>query len=224
MGNDQLITSELNFIGKVLCVFSHEINNQLAVVKESIGLIGDLIELGKTSRKDLQGISEILGSIENQIARTAYFCANLNSFGRGMGEASSSFSVNKSVEDLIVLLQRLASQKKIHLEKDFTAYIPLIHGNPLKLQFLIFCLIEKNLSRLDKNGRIIVKTSYSSDSIGIRIIPKGNFIETGEEGICQDNMYHQIMQQLGGTISDTNADKGVTITLPVSMASGSGNS
>ena len=53
MVDEQITTSQLNFIGKVLCVFSHEINNQLAVVKESVGLIGDLIELGKTSRKDL---------------------------------------------------------------------------------------------------------------------------------------------------------------------------
>jgi C4-dicarboxylate-specific signal transduction histidine kinase len=220
MVNDQFITSQLNFIGKVLCVFSHDINNQLAVVKESIGLIGDLIESGKTSRKDLQNISEIIGSIENQIKRTAYFCGNLAGFGHGMGETSSAFSVNKSVEELIVLLNRLASQKRITLEKDLKADLPLIEGNQLKLQFLIFAFIEKNLLRLEKNSRIVIKTSHSNGTVGISIIPKGNFVKTEEQGICGDEVFHSLAGHSGVSVSPEDPDGAVTVTLPVSPPSG----
>ena len=185
MEYDELITSQMSFIGKVLSVFSHEINNHLAILKESVGLIGDLIELGKTSsRKDLKEILKITQSIKNQIEQTTYFCDKLNGFGHGMEEPLSAFNIHKSIEELMVLLRRSINQKMICLEKDFTANMPLIYSNPLKIQFLIFCLIDKHLKRLDKNSKIIIKTVYSNDSIGITIIPKGNLIETDEEVIC----------------------------------------
>jgi nitrogen-specific signal transduction histidine kinase len=217
MEYDELITSHLSFIGKVLSVFSHEINNHLAILKESVGLIGDLIELGKTSsRKDLKEILKITQTIKNQIEQTTYFCDKLNGFGHGMEEPLSAFNIHKSIEELMVLLRRFINQKMICLEKDFTANMPLIYSNPLKIQFLIFCLIEKHLKRLDKNSRIIIKTVYSNDSIGITIIPKGNLIETDEEVICNDEIYKHIIKQLGGSISQKTADE-TTIMLPVSL-------
>jgi len=224
MEYDELITSQLSFIGKVLSVFSHEINNHLAILKESVGLIGDLIELGKTSsRKDLKEILKITQSIKNQIEQTTYFCDKLNGFGHGMEEPLSAFNIHKSIEELMVLLRRSINQKMICLEKDFTANMPLIYSNPLKIQFLIFCLVEKHLKRLDKNSRIIIKTVYSNDSIGITIIPKGNLIETDEEVICNDEIYKHIIKQLGGSISQKTADE-TTIMLPVSLFSSSNRS
>jgi nitrogen-specific signal transduction histidine kinase len=221
MEYDELITSQLSFIGKVLSVFSHEINNHLAILKESVGLIGDLIELGKTSsRKDLKEILKITQSIKNQIEQTTYFCDKLNGFGHGMEEPLSAFNIHKSIDELMVLLRRFINQKMICLEKDFTANMPLIYSNPLKIQFLIFCLVEKHLKRLDKNSRIIIKTVYSNDSIGITIIPKGNLIETDEEVICKDEIYKHIIKQLGGSISQKTADE-TTIMLPVSLFSSS---
>jgi nitrogen-specific signal transduction histidine kinase len=217
MEYDELITSQLSFIGKVLSIFSHEINNHLAILKESVGLIGDLIELGKTSsRKDLKEILKITQSIKNQIEQTTYFCDKLNGFGHGMEEPLSAFNIHKSIEELIVLLRRFINQKMICIEKDFTANMPLIYSNPLKIQFLIFCLVEKYLKRLDKNSKIIIKTGYSNDSIEITIIPKGNLIETDEEVICKDEIYKHMMKQLGGSISQKTADE-TTIMLPVSL-------
>ncbi len=221
MEYEELITSHLSFIGKVLSVFSHEINNHLAILKESVGLIGDLIELGKTSsRKDLKEILKITQSIKNQIEQTTYFCNKLNGFGHGMEKPVSAFNIHKSIEELMVLLRRVTNQKMICLEKDFTANMPLIHSNPLKIQFIIFCLIEKHLKRLDKNSRIIIKTVYSHDSIGITIIPKGNLIETDEEVICNDEIYKHIIKQLGGNISQKTADE-TTIMFPISLSSSS---
>jgi nitrogen-specific signal transduction histidine kinase len=217
MEYDELITSQLSFIGKVLSVFSHEINNHLAILKESAGLIGDLIEFGKTSsRKDLKEILKITQSIKDQIEQTTYFCDKLNGFGHGMEKPLSAFDIHKSIDELMVLLRRVINQKRISLEKDFTANMPLIYSNPLKIQFLIFCLVDKHLKRLDKNSRIIIKTVYLNDSIGITIIPKGNLIETDEEVTCKDEIYKHIVEQLGGSISQKTADE-TTIMLPVSL-------
>lgn len=209
-----LRTSELNFIGKVLCVFTHEVNNRLAILKESVGLIGDLIEMGKVSRKDLEGIMSLIESIRNQISKTAYFCNSLNSFGHGMVETSASFAVNKIIDDLLCLLDKLAAQKRITFKKEFKEGIPLIHGNPLKLQFLVFYFIEKNLTRLEKNSSIIIKTSRSEDTINIDVIPKGIFVQV-EDGAGGDTAYQFLANNLGASISVDTPEGGITIRLPL---------
>ncbi|HKN18942.1 MAG TPA: hypothetical protein VJW95_04025 [Dissulfurispiraceae bacterium] len=219
MEYEELINSQLSFIGKVLSVFSHDINNHLAILKESAGLIGDLIEFGKTSsRKELKEILKITQSIKNQIELTTYFCDKLNGFGHGMEKPLSAFNIHECIEELIVLLSRFINQKMICLEKDFTVNMPLIYSNPLKIQFLMFCLVEKHLKRLDRNSRIIIKTMYANDSIGITIIPKGNLIEADDELICSDELYKHIIKQLGGNVSQKTADE-TTIILPVSLSS-----
>lgn len=218
MENEQIIKSQFSFIGKVLSVCSHEINNHLAVMKESAGLIEDLLQSGnKPSPKD---IIKIIRTIETQIEKSADICDKLHGFGHDMGRPSPAFSPNNILEELLVLIHRLAYQKRISIEKDFARWTPAVQSDQLKLQFTAFCVIEKYLRRLDKNSRIIVKTTYSNDEIRISIIPKGNFIEMNGEATCNDETYYKIVAQLGGSISHKNSDEETTITLPVSQPPG----
>ncbi len=214
MENDDFAASQLDFIGKVLCVFSHEINNQLSVLKESIGLIGDLVELKKTSRKDLENMMTIIGSARNQISRTAYLCNNLNSFGHGMGTAPSNFDLNKSVEELLALSNRIAVQKRITLEKDLQPGMPQVQGNPLKIQFLIFYLIEKNLLRLEPNGSILFRTSLSGNQVEISVIPQGKFTDSAEKEGCACDTLQAIANYSGATLSGQTTDGTLKVTLP----------
>ena len=112
--------AHLKFIGKVLSVFTHELNNHLAIIKESAGLIEDTLRLQKSSGKyDIEESLKIIRSIENQIGKTAWICKKLNGFGHRMDRALSTFNVNESLEELLVLLNRVANQKKVSFEKDF---------------------------------------------------------------------------------------------------------
>jgi C4-dicarboxylate-specific signal transduction histidine kinase len=222
MENERIIKSQFSFIGKVLSVCSHEINNHLAVIKESAGLIEDLLQSGnKPSPKD---IIKIVRTIENQIEKSAHVCDKLHDFGHDMGCPTPVFSPNNSMEDLLVLIHRLAYQKRISIEKDFARWTPTMQSSQLKLQFTVFCIIEKYLRRLDKNSRIIVKTTSSNDSIRISVIPKGNFIEINGEETCNDEIYCKIVEQLGGSISQKNSDEETTITLPVPPPAGGNRS
>lgn len=214
-------TEQLSFIGKVLSVFTHELNNHLSIIKESAGLIEDTLRLQKSSGKyDIEEGLKIIQSIENQIGKTAWICKKLNGFGHRMDRALSTFSVNESIEELLMLVQRVANQKKVVFEKDFNEEMPHISSDPARLQFVVFCLIDKNLKILDKDTSIIFKTRYADDSISIGIIPKGDFIEQGEKEICPEDIFQYVIEQLDGSIIKNAEDKGITITLPVKAAIG----
>lgn len=213
--------AHLKFIGKVLSVFTHELNNHLSIIKESAGLIEDTLRLQKSSGKyDIEESLKIIQSIENQTGKTAWICKKLNGFGHRMDRALSTFSVNESIEELLILVNRVASQKRVTFEKDFDEDMPQISSDPAKLQFVVFCFIDKNLKRLDKDSSLIFKTTYSGDSIRISIIPKGDFIESEEREICSEDISQYVIEQLDGSIIKNAEDKGITITLPVKTAIG----
>lgn len=206
---------QLQFIGKVLSVFTHELNNHLAIIKESVGLIEDILQFQKSFTKyDIDKSLKILQSIENQIAKTSWISKKLNSFGHRMDKPLSAFSLNECLEELLVFLNRIATQKKVSFKKEFQDDIPITFSDSAKLQFMVFCIIDKNLKMLDKDSNILLKTTHSHSTIKIDIIPEGNSIETNETEICPEEIVKYVVKLLGGSI-ENRKDKGISIMLPV---------
>ena len=205
---------QLSLIAKIIASFTHEVKNHLAFIKESAGLVGDIMESRKSlTKQDVQQSLNVLQSVKDQIGKTSDLCNYLNRFAHRMDKPFSTFGVNETLEELLVLLHKLSSQKRIILERDFDKNLPAIHSDPAKLQFLIFCIIEEKLRRLDNNSRIIVKSARSSGSITIEVIPRGNSVETVEEGICPHEICQYLIKQLGGSISQEAEE--IVVTLPV---------
>jgi hypothetical protein len=135
-----------------------------------------------------------------------------------MEQPWSVYKVNESLEELIALLQKFVSQKKISLEKDFHEELQTIHGNPALLQFLVSCLVEEMFYKLDKNSTITIKTNISNGLLMIDVIGRGNFLETAKENsICSNEIQQQVINQIYGNISQT--DKGIEITIPITIKS-----
>ncbi len=100
----ELRVSQLCFIGKILSLFTHEINNHLAILKESAGLMEDLIEFGESqSKQDSGQYLQISHSIHNQVRKTMTLLKYLNRFGHRFDHEISSFNLNESLEELLVL-------------------------------------------------------------------------------------------------------------------------
>ena len=208
----------LRFIGKILAGFTHEIKNHLAIVKESAGLIGDMIQLGKSAQNDSGQYLEIVRSIEEQIDRSTVHFTYLNRFSHRMDTPLSTFSVNDSIEELAALMQRFANQKKITIEKDLQQDLDPVHSNPSMLQFLVFTFLEEMLAELDKNSRISIKTKGAQNAVEIRITPGGNFIEgAAGAGPMVYEIGNAIIKQLGGALS-RDTGKEAVILLPLRAA------
>jgi nitrogen-specific signal transduction histidine kinase len=207
---------QLRFIGKILAGFTHEIKNHLAIVKESAGLMGDMLKMGKTAENGSQYL-EIIHSIEEQIERALVHFTYLNRFSHRMDTSLSTFNINESIEELTALLHRFANQKRIRIEKDFQKDLKSINSNPSMLQFLVFNFLEEAIAKLDKNGRIVVKTEIMNGSAAIRIIPEGNVLETdAEKALCPPEIIDYVIKMLNGNIS--RRGEGTMIALPMKAA------
>jgi hypothetical protein len=219
MGNNDerdLRLLQLRFIGKILAGFTHESKNHIAIVKESAGLIGDMIQLGKNSGDEPQTYIDIIHSIEEQIEKATSLFRYLNRFSHRMDNELSTFNVNDALEELIVLLLRFASQKRISLETDFQQDMPSINNKPSLLQLLVFHFLEEQLEKLSKDSSLILKTSFLDTMINVQIIAKGNYQESiPEKRPDADEIAAYIIGQLHGAI--VTKDDLISISLPVSL-------
>jgi nitrogen-specific signal transduction histidine kinase len=206
---------QLNFIGRILAGFTHEIKNYIAIVKESVGLMGDMIKAGKWGKNESRQYLEIIGSIEDQIERSLDLFRYLNRFAHKMDTPRVSFSVNEGMEELLALMNRFANQKKIRLEANFEKGLPSVVSDPAMLQFLVFCFVREKLDRLDANGRITVRTVRADGSVRIAIVVDGGLHMAETESLCSPEIREHVIKRLGGNVLEE--DKGIQITLPLNM-------
>ncbi len=203
---------QLRFIGKIIAGFTHEIKNYLAIIKESAGLIEDIIKLGKSSKDEDGQYLEIINSIQEQIEKSNNLFRYLNRFSHRMDAEFSTFNVNETLEELSALLMRFANQRKISIEKDFQNDIQSMNSNPSMLQLLVFHFLEEKLTSLDKNSKLIIKTESANGLIVIRIIPQGNLLDL-DKGKISHEIQDTIVRQLGGNISLSSEGETI-ITIP----------
>ena len=124
-----------------------------------------------------------------------------------------------ALRNLLALLQRFANQKRITIEKDLQKDLAPVHSNPSMLQFLVFTFLEEMLAELDKNSRISIKTETLNGSVAIRIIPKGNILDTGTgEALCSQEIIDYVLAMLGGTLSKEKDGGEAVITIPVAAS------
>jgi C4-dicarboxylate-specific signal transduction histidine kinase len=206
---------QLNFIGRILAGFTHEIKNYIAIVKESAGLMGDMIKAGKWGKSESRQYMEIIASVDEQIERSLTLFRYLNRFAHKMDTPYVSFDVNEGLEELLALMNRFANQRKIKLETDFQKNLSLIQSDPAMLQFLVFCFVREKLDRLDKDSSITVKTGNAENSVTISIIAQGRTIDAETEVPCSPEIRQHVITMLGGEIVEK--DGGIRITLPLNM-------
>lgn len=214
---DQEISgSQMSFIGKVLATFSHELKNHLAVIKEYTGLIHDLFEMkkpgGNMSEQCLQSLRSINGQIDKTLSLILYF----NRFSHRMDAPVSSFDVNAAIEELLILIHRLANQRRVKLEPEFDREIPEVHANPLLVQFLLFCLIEELLLRLEGGGTIRVGTNRTGGNLVVRLATQGKLgpPSVGQR-VCGEEGFGLALGTLGATVDRSGENSVITMTMPV---------
>jgi nitrogen-specific signal transduction histidine kinase len=202
--------NQLKFIGKILSVYAHDLNNQLGIIKEASGLMEDIVALNKSKNNRLhEELARPLQSVNSRIGDAAFLTNTLKVFGRGMEGETSSLNINKTVGGLLVLVKRLAAQKRIELVTDFQADIPTINGDPLMLQFLLFCLMEEQLLRLKAKGRIVFRTARTGNVLSVMILPEGEVEHADENRTFPEEMAQLIAKAHGLSIVVNGCDSRV---------------
>ena len=211
--NRQSSMSGLTFFGKVTASVSHELNNVIAIIDQTGGLLQDLI-IGEEQGVPIstERLGQAVSSIRKQTDRGLAIIKRLNRFAHSADSPIAEFDVNETVSNLVDLTRRLADLKRVGLEfKPYPAVISAVN-NPFLLLQLLFAIIGLILSSSGPDDKIETGISGGETEFIITISGPGK-VEYGESDWKE---LRQLSQNLGGSVNVESGDDGIkfSISLP----------
>lgn len=209
---------ELAFLGKINASLSHEIKNTLAIINESVGLMGDLLD--KEPPADWQAyprLRSIIASVGGQVQRSGAIVKRLNRFAHSMDKPLADLDLNELVQEITTLAQRFARLKGMKLEVEAAPKPLVIHSDPFRVQYVIFGFIERALWRCSPNQTKVTLACCPLEDMAQVIVtdqgsPEGDWLRkqiaaalspigiSGEEQDPELAILALTMAELGGSV------------------------
>ena len=161
---------QLASLGKMLAGYSHELKNHLAIINESAGLMGDLLEMGIIDdEQSIQRFKKIISVIEERINQANTMAKHMSSFAHKMDIPDSNFDVNELLNEEFAFLDRFFWIKSVSVQKKLQSELPAVCNNPSLLQFVIFTYIHKIVAGIESGGEIALSSQMQGKNILIII-------------------------------------------------------
>jgi hypothetical protein len=148
---------EAAFLAAMTASATHEVRNVLAIIKESAGLVDDMVRVfGARGALDQEKVLRALSRIDVQVKRGAELLTNLNRLSHTVDEDMATVNLGQEVQQLVFLSQRFA-KKGGHavlagpLSENATARV-----SPLRLHMGLYAAMEFCLGRLAEGASVTV--------------------------------------------------------------------
>jgi phosphoglycerate-specific signal transduction histidine kinase len=216
---------EIGFMGKVTASLSHEIKNTLAIINESVGLMGDLLRQDTPDDwTHSRRLTELLVSVEEQVQRSADIVKRLNHFSHSMDKHLTDLDLNALVQEITTLAQRFARLRGVQLVTQLASEPLVIHSDPFRIQYVIFGFMERGIWRCSPNQTIVTVACARSEHMAQVIItdqgsPEGDWLRkqlavalsstdvSGEEADPELAVLALAMAELGGSVEINEVGK-----------------
>ena len=153
---------EAAFLAAMTASATHEVRNVLAIIKESAGLIEDLIQMGaRRGGVDEEKVGRAVDRIELQVKRGADILTNLNRLSHTLDQERATVDLEQEVEQTVFLSQRFARKKGHEVVAGKGGGAGHLVLDPLALQMVLFSAMERCLEELPDGSRIQVSAGRS---------------------------------------------------------------
>jgi C4-dicarboxylate-specific signal transduction histidine kinase len=153
---------EAAFLATITASATHEVRNVLAIIKESAGLIEDMIHVfAKKGTLDTEKIFRAVDRIDTQVRRGADLLTNLNRLSHTLDSELATVELNEEVEQVVFLSQRFARKRGHRVVADRTDEEARTVAHPLHLHMALFAAMECCLEELPEGAAVTL-------SVGMR--------------------------------------------------------
>lgn len=155
---------ELQFFGRVTAGVTHEMKNVLAIIKETAGLLEDLMAMSRDVEfPHRDRFSRALTSVLGQVRRGVELSDRLNRFAHSPDHSKTQVDLCQAVEDAVFLARRFARLKQIELKLDSAGERPQMVLSPFRLQSALFAAMECCWKRLPPGSEIELGVAGGDD-------------------------------------------------------------
>ena len=223
-------TQRLASLGTMSTGIAHEINNPLAVIKESAGFMRHVLETGEAfTDKDLVFLG--LEKIEKSIDRARRITHQLLGYVRKQGGALTRTDVVALVDDTIALMYPGLASKAVEVTAELDPEAGTLTTDPFQVRQVLINLLENALDAVpDTCGKICVRSGKKEGMLCLSIEDNGHGMAPDVADRIFDPFYttksgdlgtglglfvvHRIVENLKGTIEVTSTPgKGTCFTI-----------
>lgn len=185
-----------SFAAAMLGLAAHELNNRLAVMRETLGLLADLAQAGKSGAA---GTARAHASLDDQVGRTLNIVRTLSGLSVALGDNRDGFDVGASIGDLVGLAERWARQLSLRVEREVAADLPRAGGDPALFLCLLHRLLTGSAETLQAGGSILLQAVRDGLAVRVSLHPAGK--RSGAvSGTDDDEINRELARRLGGEL------------------------
>ena len=159
---------KLSSIGLLAAGVAHEVNTPLAVISSYTQM------LAKQVRSD-ERVAALLDKITQQTFRASEIVNGLLNFSRTSGAEFKELNLNDVISDTLKLLEHQFHTAQVQLETSLDGDLPLILGNPGKLQQVFLNLFLNAKDAMDGGGTLRV-TTLVNGQVAVEVSDTGSGI------------------------------------------------
>ena len=146
---------EAAFLAKITASTTHELRNVLSIVKQTAGLMDDLIQASEGGRALIPDrLRQLAGSIGRQVERGSDLISNLHDMAHSLDPGPARTELSPAVERVAAFSERFARQRKQQVEVGSGDSDVIVAMNGLPLQMALFAAVEYSLGRLPEGGTV----------------------------------------------------------------------
>jgi signal transduction histidine kinase len=187
-------TFAATMIGEV----AHELNNRLATLRETVGLLEDLARAGKSGAA---ATARAHASLDDQVGRALNIVRTLGGLGDALASAAGGFDVGATTADLLGMTERWARRVSQRVERDFASGLPAAAGDPAIYLCLVHRLLARSAAALQAGGSILVRIERAGAGIRVRLVPNGARAEGAAAPSGDDvGIDRELANRLGGEL------------------------
>ncbi|BBD09831.1 ATP-binding protein [Desulfovibrio ferrophilus] len=182
---ERLIHSQkMQDLGKLAGGVAHEINTPLGIILGYAQLLIEDVPEGEQMREDLK-------IIERQTKVCRKIVSDLLGFSRNIESSMESMELNKSLTDVVELVQHIFRQERVTVDTDLDPNVPPIVADEDKLKQVWMNLLNNAFDAIGSDGHILVGTKLCSHRrrVLVTVADTGSGIKEGNMGRVFDPFF-----------------------------------
>ncbi|MCB2199711.1 hypothetical protein KQI63_09915 [bacterium] len=204
----------LAFMGAVTASVSHDLSNVLSTIDQVSGLIEDmLIAVERGVAIDPARLEMVQGRLAHQTKRGVTIVRKLNTLGHTTDDPVRQEDLALVFSTLLVLMERMASRRRIQVIFDPEQTGHMVEANPVTLYHLLYHALLLVMDSYSDGGDVTLDLVEEENSTSISIA--GHDLASVEGGGDRLAVIHVLADQIGGKAMIDADDPGcLEVVLP----------
>jgi two-component system, NtrC family, sensor kinase len=230
-----LHAAKLASVGELATGVAHEINNPLAIIIATTGVVRDMLNPEFNLNTSPDNILKELDTVDSAVFRAKGITQKLLDYGRNNSPQAVSCSLNQLIDEVLSgFKQRELEVQNIEIRRDYDPELAEVLVDPDQVRQVLLNLLNNAGDAIAESGTITISTGNDASSVRLTVTDTGHGMSSEQAKKIFDPFYTtkevgkgtglglsvslSIVESMGGSI-DVQSIPGVgssfTVSLPI---------